>query len=119
MKKPIREVSIGDKILGTDGKWHTVLEKSHVKIAYKMYELTFSNGKIKCAENHQWNIYVNNNMYTIDTEGLFQEFDFYKNRHIGTIDGPILLNIKQIDPELVQCLTTDSKDHQFAIYVDN
>ena len=84
-----------------------------------MYKITFSNGTIKCSNTHLWNIYIDNKMYTIDAEGLYQEFDFYKNRHIGTIDGPILLNIEKIDSELVQCITTDANDHQFAIFPNN
>ena len=116
MKKSIKDVKIGDKILGTDGKWHKVIDKTPIKLATKMYEIEFSNGKVKCTDTHQWNIFINNKEYTIDAEGLFQEFDFYKGKHIGTVDGPTFINIKQIEPELVQCITTDSKDHQFAIY---
>lgn len=116
MKKQIKDVKVGDKILGTDGKWHTVIEKTHVKLAYNMYEIEFSNGKIKCADSHQWNIFINDKIYTIDTMAIAQEFDFYKNRHVGTIDGPIIIGINKIPPEIVQCITTDAKDHQFAIY---
>lgn len=116
MKKTIAEVKIGDEVLGTDGKWHKVVNKTEVKLANNMYEITFSNGKVKCSDTHQWNIFINDKMYTTDAEGLFQEFEWYKNRHIGTIDGPIFLSIKKIPPELVQCITTDAKDNQFAIY---
>lgn len=116
MKKTIQEVKVGDKILGTDNKWHKVVGKTEVKLCTTMYKLTFSNGTIKCSDTHQWNIFIDNKMYTIDAEGLYQEFDFYKNRHIGTIDGPVLLNIEKSEPALVQCLTTDAKDHQFAVY---
>lgn len=116
MKKPIKDVKVGDKILGTDGKWHKVIEKTEIKESRLMYEIEFSNGKVKCSDVHQWNIFINNKMYTIDAEGLFQQFDFYKGRHIGTIDGPTLVDIKKAEPELVQCITTDAKDHQFAIY---
>ena len=116
MKKTIKEVKIGDKVLGTDYKWHKVIDKSTIKVAYNMYEITFSNGKVKCADTHQWNIFVNDKMYTIDAEGMYQEYDFYKGRHIGTIDGPTFESIKKIGPQLVQCLTTDAPDCQFAIY---
>lgn len=119
MKKPIKDVKIGDKVLGTDGKWHKVVDKTEIKIPYKMYKLIFSNGSVKCSDTHQWNIFVNDKMYTIDAEGLFQEFDFYKDRHIGSIDGPTLVKIEQIEPEPVQCITTNAKDHQFAIYVND
>lgn len=118
MKKTIRDVKVGDYILGTDKKWHKVIEKTTEKLSWNMYKITFDNGFIKCADTHQWNIFVNDKEYTIDAEGLYQEFEFYKGRHIGTKDGPIFLNIEKIPPEYVQCITTDAKDHQFAIYVE-
>ena len=58
MKKAIKDVKIGDKVLGTDGKWHKVIGKTDIKIPYKMFEITFSNGKIKCTDTHQWNVFV-------------------------------------------------------------
>lgn len=119
MKKAIKDVKIGDKILGTDGKWHKVVEKTEIRMSSRMYEITFSNGKIRCADTHQWNVFVNGKMYTTDAEGLFQEFEFYKGVHIGTADGPTLVSIKKSEPELVQCITTNAKDHQFAIYAEN
>ena len=118
MKKAIKDVQVGDKILGTDGKWHKVIDKTEVKYPFRMFEVSFSNGVIKCSDTHQWNVFVNGKMYTTDAEGLFQEFEFYKGVHIGTADGPTLVDIKKSDPELVQCITTNAKDHQFAIYAD-
>ena len=47
MQKTIKDVKIGDKILGTDNKWHRVIDKTEVKIPYKMYKITFSNFNIK------------------------------------------------------------------------
>lgn len=116
MKKSIKDVKIGDLVLGTDGKWYTVIDKTQVKLSYNMYEIEFSNGKVKCSNTHQWNIFINDKMYTIDAEGIYQEFEFYKDRHIGTKDGPTVVSIRKIEPELVQCITTDAPDHQFAIY---
>lgn len=116
MKKKISEIKIGDRVMGTDGKWHKVIGKTEVKLASIMYEITFSNGKIKCADTHQWNVFIDNKMYTIDSMAIESEFNFYKDRHVGTLDGPTIISIKRIEPELVQCITTDAKDHQFAIY---
>lgn len=118
MKKPIKDVKIGDKVLGTDGKWHKVIDKTEIKMPFKMYEITFSNGKIKCSDTHQWNVYIDKKMYTIDSMAIEQEFDFYKGRHVGTIDGPTIVSIKEIPPEPVQCITTDAKDNQFVIYTE-
>lgn len=116
MKKAIKDVKIGDLVLGTDNKWHKVIDKTKCKLSNNMYEITFSNGLVKCDNLHQWNVFINSKMYTIDTEGIYQEFDWYKNRHVGTIDGPTIVSIRKIDPEIVQCITTDADDHQFAIY---
>lgn len=116
MQKTIKDVKIGDKILGTDNKWHRVIDKTEVKMPYKMYKITFSNGYIKCSDTHQWNVYVGDKEYTIDAMAIKEEFDFYKGRHVGTIDGPTILNIEEIEPEPVVCITTDAKDSQFAIY---
>lgn len=117
MQKTIRDIKIGDLVMGTDGQWHKVVDKTISKLSYNMYEITFSNGKVKCDNAHQWNVFIDDKMYTIDAEGIYQEFDWYKGRHVGTIDGPIIEDIKKSDPEIVQCLTTDAPDHQFAIYV--
>lgn len=117
MKKTIADIKVGDLVLGTDGQFHKVVEKTKAKLSYNMYEITFSNGKVKCSNVHQWNVYINDKMYTIDAEGIYQEFDWYKGRHVGTKDGPTIVSIKKIDPEIVQCITTDAPDHQFAIYV--
>ena len=116
MKKSIKDIKVGDKIMGTDGKWHKVIAKTEEKIPYKMYEVTFSNGTIKCSDTHQWNLLINGKMETVDTMGLQVNFDIYKGCHIGVPDGPTFEGIKEIPPELVVCLTTDAKDSQFMIY---
>lgn len=119
MKKTIRDIKVGDLIMGTDGKWHKVIEKTPAKISHNMYAITFSNGVVKCDNIHQWNVFIDDKMYTTDTEGLYQEFEWYKGRHIGVVDGPTLEKIEKIDSEVVQCITTDAEDHQFAIYTSS
>ncbi len=119
MKKPISEVKIGDKVMGTDGKWHKVIGKTEPKMAYIMYEITFSNGKVKCSDTHQWNVFVNDKMYTVDTMGIEDGLDeLYKDCHVGTKDGPTIVGIKRIEPMMVQCLMTDAPDNQFLIYTE-
>lgn len=116
MLKSIKDIKIGDKVKGTDGKWHKVIAKTDVKMAWKMYKITFSNGYVKCSDTHQWNVFIEDRMYTIDAMAIEKEFDFYKGRHIGTIDGPTIISIEEIPSEPVQCITTDAKDSQFLIY---
>lgn len=115
--KTISEINIGDRVKGTDGRWHKVIDKTKVRLSYKMYKITFNNGFVKCSDTHQWNVFVKDKEYTIDSMGIYQEFEFYKGCHVGTIDGPTIENIEKIPEELVQCITTDAPDHQFAIYV--
>lgn len=116
MKRAIKDIKVGDKIIGTDGKWHKVIAKTEPKLPYKMYKVIFDNGYIKCSDTHQWNVFINGKEYTIDTMAIAQEFEFYKDKHIGTIDGPVIQDIIEIPPELVQCITTNAKDSQFLIY---
>ena len=52
MKKPIKDVKIGDKVMGTDGKWHKVIDKTETKLPFKMYKITFSNGSV-----FSWDLY--------------------------------------------------------------
>ena len=119
MKKSIKDIKKGDKIMGTDGKWHKVVAVTPIRTPYKMYELTFSDGgTIKCSDTHQWNLYINDKMVTVDTMGMQVNFDIYKGCHIGTSEGPTFENIKEIPPEPVMCITTDSKDSQFLIYTN-
>lgn len=124
MLKTIREIKVGDLVMGTDGKWHKVIEKTTQKLAWKMYEITFLQpnnelGTIKCSDTHQWNVFINNKEYTIDTMAIAKDLDFYRDKHVGTKKGPIIKDIKAIPAEIVQCITTDAPDHQFAVYLTN
>lgn len=119
MQKKISDVKIGDKILGTDGKWHKVIGKTEPHIPYIMYALELSNGIIKCSDTHQWNVFVNGKMYTTDALGIEDGLEeLYKGCHVGTKDGPTIVGIKRIEPEVVQCLITDAPDNQFMIYTE-
>lgn len=116
MQKRIIDVKIGDKIKGTDGKWHKVIDKTEVKYPFRMFEVSFSNGVIKCSDTHQWNIFINGREYTVDTLELFTNFDWCKDFPIGTLTGPKFKSIREIEPEPVICITTSAKDSQFMIY---
>ena len=118
MKKRIADVKVGDYIMGSDGEWHRVIAKTEAKLPYKMYEVTFSNGVVKCSDTHQWNVFINGKEYTIDTMAIATEFDFYKDRPVGSEDGATIVSIREIPKELVQCITTDTKDGQFLIYAE-
>lgn len=119
MKKAIKDVKKGDKIMGTDGKWHKVIAVTPIMMPYKMFLLTFSNDRTsKSSDIHLWNVYVNGEMKSMDAMGLSVNFDMYKGCHIGTPDGPTLEKIEEIPPEPVMCITTDAKDSQFLIYTE-
>ena len=124
MKVQIKDVKIGDKIYGTDGKWHKVLGKTEIEMPCVMYEITFSNGVVRCSDTHLWNVYVNGKRYLTDAMGLEDKDKIgldkmYLGCHIGTKDGPTLVSLKRIPQEPVQCLVTDAPDNQFLIYTED
>lgn len=113
MKKKLRDVKIGDKVIGYDGKPHTVLDLTPIHLPLRMFLLTFDNGKVKCSWNHQWHYYINELKYITDTLNIFDDFEYFQ-----TVDfcGSKLLSIQEIKPEPVRCITTDTEDSLFVIY---
>ena len=111
----IGELKKDDKVMGTDGKWHEI-ELLDIHIPNKMYEIEFENGFIKCSGDHEWTLYgnVNNLPITITTDVIFE--NNLKGYFVGKIDGPKIINIKEIKPEPVRCIhLKDSKDYLFEI----
>lgn len=124
MKKRIIDVKIGDKILGTDGNYHEVLDKTPVHIPTKVYSISFTNGNVICSDTHQWTIHTSDNSYSYVTEAedLFRNKNWFieNSIHFGRYED----NIKLLDVSLVEqtecaCITTNSPDNQFLIYTDS
>ena len=123
MKKKIKDVKIGDKIVGTDNKPYDVIDVTDIHIPNNTYEIEFTNGKVRCSDTHEWNIWFSEDrFYTINTETIFLTQDFLKklNVIIGKYEDGIGINsVKEIDNTEVRCITTNSPDHQFLIYTDS
>ena len=116
--KKLRDITTDDKILGTDNKYHKVLDITPVTIPSRMFEIEFSNGKVKCSFNHQWAYWINDLDFTVDTLALFEDLLYYKENdcYFGKKEDKItILNIKEIEPEEVVCITTDTEDGLFQI----
>ena len=121
MLKKIKDIKTGDKILGTDNKYHKVLDITPITIPSRMFEIEFSNGKVKCSFNHQWTYWINDLDFTVDTLSLFEDLLYYKENdcYFGKKEDKItLLSIKEIEPEEVLCITTDTSDGLFKIFTD-
>lgn len=123
MKKRIADVKIGDKILGTDGNYYEVIDKTPVHIPTKVYSISFTNGNVICSDTHQWTVHTSDNSYSYVTEAedLFINQDWYIRNEIrfGRYEDDItLLDVSLVEQTECVCITTNSPDSQFLIYTD-
>lgn len=123
-KVSIRDIQVGDMILGTDNQYYDVVDKTPVHIPTKVYSISFTNGNVICSDTHQWTVHTSDNSYSYVTESedLFRNKDWFieNNIHFGRYED----NIKLLDVSLVEqtecvCITTNSPDNQFLIYTDS
>lgn len=124
VKVSIRDIQVGDKILGTDNQYYDVVDKTPVHIPTKVYSISFTNGNVTCSDTHQWTVHTSDKSYSYVTESedLFGNKDWFieNNIHFGRYED----NIKLLDVSLVEqtecvCITTNSPDNQFLIYTDS
>lgn len=115
----IGDLKDGDKVLGTDNKWHEI-EILPMHKPKTMFELTFTNGKVKCSGDHLWTFYDDfGSDFSLTSDAIYKEKLQQYGFHCGTKDGPLLLNVNKIKPELCRCITLkDSKDMLFQIILD-
>jgi hypothetical protein len=116
--KQLKDITLKDKVKGTDNNFHNIIDTTDIMYPETIYEVEFSNGKVKCSQEHLWSFYVNNVLYTTDTYGLFLDVDYYKDKHFGTKDGPALVNVREMPGEPVMCITTDAPNSLFKIKTD-
>ena len=123
-KVTIRDIKVGDKILGTDNQYYEVIDKTPVHIPTKVYSVSFTNGNVICSDTHQWTVHTSDNSYSYVTESedLVRNRDWFieNDIHFGRYED----NIKLLDVSLVEqtecvCITTNSPDNQFLIYTDS
>lgn len=82
----MEDVQIGDKVIGSDGKESTVVNKTELQVDLQMYKITLRDGReaIVC-EDHQWKVWDKNKnrnkeveYSTLSTKDMFDQY--YWNR---------------------------------------
>lgn len=115
--KPIGELTKRDKIRTIDNKWSRVQGVTEEHIPNRMFRITFSNGYVECSDTHQWS-YTLNSTFVTDTLDLFENKSWYVDNNVkfGRVeDNVTLLDIEEIEPKAVKCITTKAKDNLFEI----
>ena len=115
--KPISELTKRDKIRTIDNKWSRVQGVTEEHIPNRMFRITFSNGYVECSDTHQWS-YTLNSTFVTDTLDLFENKSWYVDNNVkfGRVeDNVTLLDIEEIEPKAVKCITTKAKDNLFEI----
>ena len=122
-KVSIRDIQVGDKILGTDSQYYDVVDKTPVHIPTKIYSISFTNGSVICSDTHQWTVHTSDNSYSYvtETEDLFRNKGWFieNNIRFGRYEDNIqLLDVSLVEQTECVCITTNSPDNQFLIYTD-
>jgi len=115
--KPISELTKRDKIRTIDNKWSRVHGVTEEHIPNRMFRITFSNGYVECSDTHQWS-YTLNSTFVTDTLDLFENKSWYIDNNVkfGRVeDNVTLLDVEEIEPKAVKCITTKAKDNLFEI----
>ena len=121
--KLLRDITLEDKVFGTDNKFHSILDITPTHTPKTVYRITFTNGSITCSDVHQWTVQNRDNTYeyVTETEDLFINQDWYIGNEIrfGRYEDNIrLVGVSKVPTIECACITTDSPDNQFLIYTD-
>lgn len=122
--KLLRDITLDDKVFGTDNKFHNILDITPTHTPKTVYKITFTNGTVTCSDVHQWTVQDKDNTYeyVTETEDLFINQDWYIENDIrfGRYEDNIrLVRVSKVPAVDCACITTDSSDSQFLIYTDN
>ena len=122
--KLLRDITLDDKVFGTDNKFHNILDITPTHTPKTVYKITFTNGTVTCSDVHQWTVQNKDNTYeyVTETEDLFINQDWYLENDIrfGRYEDNIrLVRVSKVPAVDCACITTDSSDSQFLIYTDN
>ena len=122
--KLLRDITLNDKVFGTDNKFHKILDITPTHTPKTVYKITFTNGTVTCSDVHQWTVQNNDNTYeyVTETEDLFINQDWYIENDIrfGRYEDNIrLVGVSRVPAVDCACITTNSSDSQFLIYTDN
>ena len=121
--KPLRDITLNDKVFGTDNKFHNILDITPTHTPKTVYRITFTNGDVTCSDVHQWTVQNKDNTYeyVTETEDLFINQDWYIENDIrfGRYEDNIrLVRVSRVPAVDCACITTNSSDNQFLIYTD-
>lgn len=122
--KLLRDITLNDKVFGTDNKFHKILDITPTHTPKTVYKITFTNGTVTCSDVHQWTVQNKDNTYeyVTETEDLFINQDWYVENEIrfGRYEDNIrLVRVSKVPAVDCACITTNSSDSQFLIYTDN
>lgn len=122
--KLLRDITLNDKVFGTDNKFHKILDITPTHTPKTVYKITFTNGAVTCSDVHQWTVQNKDNTYeyVTETEDLFINQDWYIENDIrfGRYEDNIrLVRVSRVSAVDCACITTNSSDSQFLIYTDN
>ena len=122
--KLLRDITLNDKVFGTDNKFHNILDITPTHTPKTVYRVTFTNGAVTCSDVHQWTVQNKDNTYeyVTETEDLFINQDWYIENDIrfGRYEDNIrLVRVSRVPAVDCACITTNSPDSQFLIYTDN
>lgn len=122
--KLLRDITLNDKVFGTDNKFHKILDITPTHTPKTVYKITFTNGTVTCSDVHQWTVQNKDNTYeyVTETEDLFINQDWYIENDIrfGRYEDNIrLVRVSKVPTVDCACITTNSPDSQFLIYTDN
>lgn len=122
--KLLRDITLKDKVFGTDNKFHSILDITPTHTPKTVYKITFTNGTVTCSDVHQWTVQTKDNTYeyVTETEDLFINQDWYIENDIrfGRYEDNVrLVKVSKVPNIECACITTDSPDSQFLIYTDD
>ena len=115
----IKDIKIGDKVMGSDKKWKLVVNKTPLHFPTKMYKISFTNGYIECSGDHQWTLFKDTEVgWTVETNYINENLEELKNWKVGSLTGPEVISIEEIDSKESMCITTDASDMLFEIILN-
>lgn len=122
--KLLRDITLNDKVFGTDNKFHSILDITPTHTPKTVYRITFTNGSVTCSDVHQWTVQNKDNTYeyVTETEDLFINQNWYIEKEIrfGRYEDSVgLVKVSKVPNIECACITTDSPDSQFLIYTDD
>ena len=111
------DLVVGDKVIGSDGKFTEVI-KVHPKNVANM-KVTMSNGEVfYCHENHEWTVedLFDGIWHTYETKYMFNEPKrYYLPKIEGNTDVVYIASIEKCEEKKGNCITVSNKDGLYAV----